>query len=83
MHDVAVALDAAKGTNFNAAGLGDAAEVVAGEIDEHDVLGGFFGVGQQFALEGEVGGVGVAAFAGAGDWSEGRDAALEFDEGLG
>ena len=47
--------------------FGDAAYVVAAEVDEHDVLGDFLGVGAEVVFEGAVGGFVCAAGAGAGD----------------
>ena len=52
--------------------LGDAADVVAAEVHEHDVLGPLLGVGQQFLLEGLVLGLVVARGGGCrrgGGWS--------------
>ena len=51
MHDVRVALDAVEGRHRDAAGLGHAPDVVAGEVDEHGVLGELLLVGQQVGLE--------------------------------
>ena len=51
VHDVAVALDHHHVGDLDRAELGDAADVVAAQVDEHDVLGPFLGVGQQFGGE--------------------------------
>ena len=39
MHDVRVALDVKDLRHLDGAGLGDAADVVAAEVEQHDVLG--------------------------------------------
>ena len=54
VHDVGVALDEHEVFDFDGAELGDAADVVAAEVDEHDVLGNFFGVGAEVFFEGAV-----------------------------
>jgi hypothetical protein len=59
VHDVAVALDGKGLGHLDAAGLGDAADVVARQVDQHHVLGALLGVGQQFGL-GSLVGSGVA-----------------------
>ncbi len=82
MHDVAVALDGAEGLDADGAGVGDAAEVVACEIDQHDVLGGFLRVGEELAFEERVVGIVCAARARAGDGAERGDAAGQPHEGL-
>jgi hypothetical protein len=48
VHDVRVTLDDHLVGDLDAAGLGDAADVVARQIDQHHVLGAFLRVGQQF-----------------------------------
>ena len=55
MHDVGVALDEHQVLHLDAPEVGDAAEVVAAEVDEHDVFGDFFGIGAKVGLEGAVG----------------------------
>ena len=54
MHHVRVALDDQPLGDLHRAGGGDAPDVVAPEIDEHDVLGDLLGVVQQLLLELEV-----------------------------
>src|SRR5260370_10029994 len=51
VHDVAVTLDRHLLRHFDAAELRDATEVVASEIDQHDVLGPFFWIDNQFLRE--------------------------------
>ncbi len=63
--------------------MADAADVVAREIDEHEVLGAFLLVGEQVLLEGEVVGVGGAAFARAGDGTDLDEAVGEAHVDLG
>src|SRR5690606_13213031 len=60
VHDVAVALDRHAVVDDHAADLADPADVVAVQVDQHDVLGPLLGVGQQFLLQGQVLGVGPA-----------------------
>ena len=50
VHDVAVALDAAVGVDVDGARRGHPPEIVAGEIDQHHVLGVFLFVGEQRLL---------------------------------
>ena len=51
MHHVRVALDHHALGDLDAAGRGDAADVVAAEVEEHHVLGDLFRIGQEGALE--------------------------------
>src|ERR1700677_1400437 len=67
VHDVAVTLDDHQFLDLHGAKIADAADVVSGEIDEHDVFGAFLGIGQQFAFQGLVFLGGLAAAPGAGD----------------
>ena len=53
--------------------FGNAADVVAAEVNEHDVLGDLLGVRQQFLLEGLVFLFRLAAPAGPRQWSVGHD----------
>jgi len=46
VHDVAVTLDGHHFADDDGADFGDPADVVAVQIDEHDVLGSFFWIGQ-------------------------------------
>src|SRR5581483_1240111 len=48
MHDVAVALDFHQLCYAHSAEVRNPANIVAREIDEHDVLGAFLGIGQKF-----------------------------------
>ena len=49
VHHMRIALDAVEQRRMDAAGLGDAADVVAGQVDEHRVLRQLLLVGQQVA----------------------------------
>ncbi len=71
MHDMAVALDHHLLGNLDRADLGDAADIVAREIQEHQMLGALLGIGEQ--LRGELGvlGRGRAAPARAGERADG------------
>ena len=83
VHHVAVAFDEHEVLDLDAAEFGDAADVVAAEVDQHDVLGDFLGVGAEIFFEGAVGGFVRAAGAGAGDGAV-LDAALVYaDEEFG
>ena len=67
MHDVAEALDLEEARHADRADPGDAADVVASQVDQHHVLGVLFWIGQQFPRP--VGGIQLrsrAAQAGAG-----------------
>ena len=56
MHDVGVALDEHEVfVTLTVPVFADTADVVAAEVDEHDVLGALFFVGEHLALGGEVG----------------------------
>ncbi len=77
VHDVGVAFDGEDVGDFDGAEFGGAADVVAAEVDEHDVFGAFFGVGEEFGFEGLILFVGFAAGAGAGEGAVGDDAVLD------
>src|ERR1041385_5344807 len=67
MHDVAVALDVAEVSDLDRAAGADAPEIVAAEVDEHEVLGALFRVDEKALLELEVGLARGAARQRAGD----------------
>ncbi|MNT70714.1 hypothetical protein D3C72_2091280 [compost metagenome] len=50
MHDLAVAFDDEAFRDLDRAGRGDTAHVVAAQIEQHQVLGAFLGVGQKLSL---------------------------------
>ena len=54
VHDVAIALDGEGFGHLDRANFGDAANVVAGQINQHDVLGTLFGVVDELGFGGIV-----------------------------
>ena len=50
MHHVRIALDEHQPLHLHRAVLAHAAEIVAAQVDEHDVLGALLGIGEQFGL---------------------------------
>ena len=82
MHDVAVALDAHEVDDLDAARLADPAEVVAAEVDEHQVLGPLLRVGEQLRRRAGVLLRGRAAPAGAGDRVQQRPSLVDLDQRL-
>ena len=82
MHHVRVALDDQPLGDLHRAGGGDAPDVVAPEIDEHDVLGDLLGVVQQLLLELEVVALHGAARTRARDRPHGHLATFDLHEEL-
>ena len=82
MHNVAETLNDHELVNRDGAGLGDTREVVACQVDEHEVLGAFFLIGEQLLGQGHVFLAGCAARAGAGDRVGAGDAVFEGNERL-
>ena len=74
MHDVAVALDRELLGHFDRADFGDAADIVAAEIEQHQMFGALLLVGEQFGGQRLVLGLRLAAPARAGDRTD-RDLA--------
>ncbi len=70
MHHVAVTLNDHEVGDLHTAVFADAADVVAGEVHEHHVLGAFFGVGEQIFFVGQILGGRGAARARAGDGAD-------------
>jgi hypothetical protein len=83
VHDVGVALDEHQVLHLDAAELADAADVVAAEVDQHDVFGDFLLVGAEVGFEGAVFGLVGGARAGAGDGAVLDGAAVDADQELG
>lgn len=85
MHDVAVSFHGHKFVDMDGIGLANTGQVIAAEVDEHDVLSAFFFVGEQLLLQREVLFGGGAPFACAGEWAVGDgvvvDAAEDFGAG--
>ena len=75
MHYMRVALDHHLVGELDATGLGDAPDIIASQIDEHQVLGQLLGIGQQLGFQRLVLRLIAAAGAGAGDGAY-RDHAL-------
>src|SRR5690554_3093163 len=71
VHHVGIALDDHLVGELHGAGFRYSAGVVAAQVDQHQVLGDFFRVGQQFVFQRLVFGLGSAALAGAGDGAHG------------
>ena len=67
MDDVRVFLDGHLLGDLDGTGAGQATDVVAGQVDEHQVLGTLLRVGQQFLGRTGIIGLGQAPLAGAGD----------------
>ena len=83
MHHVRVALDEHQPLDFHRAVFADAAKIVAAEVDEHDVFGALFGIGEKLGFEFAVLFFGAAARHGAGDGAVEGVAALDFDQHFG
>jgi hypothetical protein len=74
MHHMAVAFDEEAVGDRHRAGLGDAADIVAAQIDQHQMLGAFLGIGHQIFGQRLVFLRRLAARAGASDGAD-RDLA--------
>mmetsp|Transcript_2847 Transcript_2847/g.7386 ORF Transcript_2847/g.7386 Transcript_2847/m.7386 type:complete len:553 (-) Transcript_2847:517-2175(-) len=74
VHHVGVALHVEGLRDLHAAGAGDAADVVAGQVDQHQVLGAFLGIGLELGLQRLVAFGRAATRAGAGQRAD-RDLA--------
>jgi len=77
VHDVAVAFDDEALAQLHAARFGDAPDIVAAQVDQHEVLGALLGVGQQFGFQCGIGFGRGAARTGAGDRAHGDGAVLQ------
>ncbi len=78
-----VGLDRHELVDLDGAAATDAAEVVALEVDQHDVLGAFLLVQREFALECRIGRVVAARGTRAGDRAGARDAVAQLQQALG
>lgn len=83
VHDVRIAADVHEPGDGDGARHADTAEVVASEVDEHEVFGALLLVGEQLIGQAAVLGLVPAPRAGAGDRVGRRDPVLDGDEGLG
>ena len=77
MHHVAEALDDEAFGHLHRTELRHAADVVAAEVEQHQVLGTFLGIGQQFGFQRLIFFVGRAAPPGAGERADGHDAVAQ------
>src|SRR5260370_1823046 len=80
VHDVGKTLDGHELLDFDGAVIADAAEIVAAEIDEHDVLGALFFAAEQLFFEALVFGFVFAAGPSSGDGAVANIAVLDFPE---
>ncbi len=80
MHDLAVALDEELVGDLDSADLGDAADIVAAEIEQHQMLGAFFRIGEEFGLKRLIVMRRGAARSCAGNWTDSDFAARSFDQ---
>ncbi len=78
--DVGEFLDDHEAVDAGGEGVADAVDVVAGEVDEHDVLGAVFERVAEFVCELFVLGLAFAALDGAGDGVGDDSAGFGFDE---
>src|SRR6266851_2801778 len=83
VHDVGETLDGHELLDFDGAVIADAAEIVAAEIDKHDVLGAFLFAAEQLFFEALVFGFVFAAGPSSGDGAVENIAALDFHEHFG
>jgi hypothetical protein len=83
VHDLAVALDEELVGDLDRPDLGDAPDIVAAEVEQHQVLGAFLRIGEQFFLQRLVFVRGRAAPAGAGNGADGDDTVARLDQDLG
>ena len=82
MHHLAVALDEELVGDLDGADLGDAAGIVAAEVEQHQVLGALLRIGEQLGLERLVLVRGGAARPRAGDRAHGDRAAAHLHQDL-
>ena len=80
MHHVRVALDGELLRHLDRADLGDAADIVAAEVEQHQMLGQLLGVGQQLLGERLVLDIVGAALARTGQRPDGHLAVAQTDQ---
>src|SRR6187399_3221193 len=80
MHDVAVALDEKLIRHLDGANRGNAADVVAAEIEQHQVLGPLFRIAEQFLFQHFVLMRRCSARTGAGNWADCDDVSRNLDK---
>ena len=85
VHDVLVAFDGEQPRDVSGAGAADSGHIVPGQVDQHQVLGQFLGVGHQGGLMAcvqlgvEIAALGPAARCGSRDGSDGDAPGRAFD----
>ncbi len=77
MHHVRIALDDHLVRHPHGAGLRDTTRVIAAQVDQHQMLGDFLGVGEQVLLQREVFLGGLAPAPSAGDGTDGDQPLLQ------
>ncbi|MNF62568.1 hypothetical protein D3C84_442520 [compost metagenome] len=77
MHHIGVAFDHHLLGELDRAGAGNAADIIAAQVDQHQVLGQLLGVGEQVFLQGAVGFFSGTARTGTGDRAHGDQAILD------
>src|SRR2546430_17547732 len=70
MHDMAIALDCKFLGYLDRADFGDAPDIIAPEIEQHQMLGAFLFICKKFCRQIFIFGLGLAAPAGASDWPD-------------
>ena len=78
-----IAFDGEDGGSGDGSRFCDASDIVAAEVDEHDMFGDFFGVREKVLFEGKVFFGGFAAFACASEWAVGDFAFVDAAEDFG
>src|SRR6516165_9994635 len=79
VHDLAVALNEELVGHFDGAYLGNPADVVAAEIEQHEVLGALLGIGEEFGFKRQIFARRSAAWPRAGDRANSDDPAGGLD----
>ncbi|KIU01577.1 hypothetical protein QU38_00915, partial [Staphylococcus aureus] len=82
VHHMAVELDRVAVGDPHAPGVRDAADIVTAQIEQHQMLGAFLGIGEQAGAVLFVFRRGLAARAGAGDRADRHFAVAHADEDL-
>ena len=80
VHHVAVALDAIRSSTRTVPDSRDAADVVAAQVHQHDVLGALLGVGEQFRAPGADPPRGSRRAGGCRRWAAPSPAVLTLDQ---
>ena len=83
MQDVRIALDDHQFGHTHRAELRHSAHVVAPQVDQHEMLGAFFFVGEKLGRETRIGVRRAIAATGAGDWTQDDATLLNPEQELG